>query len=680
MKKHIRNIITLAVLLLAVLGFSFTGISTWLENKTYDSRMKTTAPFKSPSDRIGLVLLDQESLNWAQKELGWGWPWPRSSYGAMLDYFKRAGAVCVAFDMIYSEESIYGQNDDKTFADACLRSNNAILASHTITSNGQSIETKPIPILENSCAMLADVTGLSDSDGIIRREEDEFAGHPTLSFAALSLGGELPEKTKYSKKGGINIRYLEGLERYVPYKAMSILRTEYAIEAAEKTDLGIESIDFEKDDLIPPEQFKDNFVFFGLYAPGLFDICSTPVSANYQGVGVHISLLDTVLQQDWLVEAPALVTVILAIAAVLIGFIFGSSLLQRKIPSVSARTVCSVAVVALYCAISYIAFYNGLVLNMTITLFALVFSFIAFVFEDYVTEGHQKKYLRTAFSQYLSPAVIGELIENPSLLKLGGEEREITAYFSDVQGFTSISEGLSPAKLTDLLNKYLSAMTDIILSYGGTIDKYEGDAIVAFWGAPVYQKDHAVRALNAALACQKKLAEMAMELEEFCGKVFRQRIGLNTGKAAVGNMGSSKRFDYTMMGDTVNLASRLEGMNKQFDTYTMCSKATMESALANGSLLKFRELGTVAVVGKKTGVTVYTPMEADIFKSEEMQSIQNEFSKAYTLFKSGEFKKALEIFTKIEGDGPSHKYIEKCLKLIENPPQDWDGTIRATEK
>lgn len=680
MKKHIRNLVTLAVLFLAAAGFSLIGFSAWLENKTYDSRMKATAPFKNPSDRIGVVLLDQESLNWAQKALGWSWPWPRASYGIMLDYFKRAGAVCVAFDMIYSEESIYGPDDDKAFADACLRDNNAVLAVHTITSNGQSIETKPVPVLESSCALLADVTGLSDSDGVIRREEDTFGGRPTLSFAALSLSGEVPEKIKYSRKGGINIRYLEGIERYVPYKAMSILRTEYAIKAAEEAGKGINSIDFEKEDLIPPEQFKDNFVFFGLYAPGLFDICSTPVSANYQGVGVHISLLDTVLQEEWLAESPAFVTVILAVLAVLAGFVFGSSILQRKIHSVSARTACSALLFVLYCIVCYIAFYNGIILNMTIPLFSLALSFIVFVFEDYVTEGHQKKYLRTAFSQYLSPAVIGELMENPSLLKLGGEEREITAYFSDVQGFTSISEGLSPVQLTDLLNRYLSAMTDIILSYGGTIDKYEGDAIVAFWGAPVYQKDHASRALNAALACQEKLEEMAAELEEFCGKVFRQRIGLNTGKAVVGNMGSSKRFDYTMMGDTVNLASRLESMNKQFDTYTMCSKATMESALANGSSLKFRELGTVAVVGKKTGVTVYTPMQAALFDSEEMRQIQRPFETGYELFKDGKFEEAKAAFERIKGDGPSQKYVEKCQKLIEFPPQNWNGVIKATEK
>lgn len=678
-KRNIVKAVSFLGLVFAFIGLKSAGLFDWLENKTYDSRMKATASFVAPSNNIGVILLDQESLNWARTELGWSWPWPRAAYGQMLDYFNRGGAACVAFDMIYSEESIYGANDDIDFAKACERSGRAVLAVHTkLQDDGKTLDTKPVPVLEKACARLGNVTGLSDSDGVIRQESDETFGLHTLSFAMLDLNGQIPSKIKYSGNGRINIRFLEGLERYVPYSAKTILKSEYAIREAEKLGMSLSEVDFDKGDLISPEQFKDNYVFFGLYAPGLFDICSTPIAADYQGVGVHISLLDTVLQENWLVETPWYADFFILLIMVFGGFIFGSSALQKIIRSFSLRSFIVGLKLVFYIALAYILFYNGFIIPLGSAVAAFIVSFFVFVFEDYVTEGHQKKYLREAFSQYLSPTVINELVDNPSRLKLGGEEVEITAYFSDVQGFTSISEGLKPRQLTELLNKYLSAMTDIILSHGGTIDKYEGDAIIAFWGAPVRQEDHALRAVEAALDCQKKLSEMAEELEKECGTVFRQRIGLNTGLAVVGNMGSSKRFDYTMMGDTVNLASRLEGMNKQFGTYLMCSRATMESAVKNGSTSSYRELGTVAVVGKKNGVTVYTPMSAQDFKANE--ELYVEFDKARILFKDGKFKEAQQAFNKISNDGPSTKYAEKCEALINNPPKDWDGVIKATEK
>ncbi len=224
---------------------------------------------------------------------------------------------------------------------------------------------------------------------------------------------------------------------------------------------------------------------------------------------------------------------------------------------------------------------------------------------NYSTEGRQKRYIKNAFKQYLSPAVIEQLISHPERLKLGGERRELSIFFSDLQGFTSISEGLSPEELTALLNEYLSAMTDIIQEEGGTVDKFEGDAIIAFWNAPLDLDDHALRAVRSALRCQESLARMRPAFRERVGKDLYMRIGINTGPAVVGNMGSHSRFDYTVLGDAVNLAARLEGINKQFKTYTMISQATLEQM---ADAFPVRELSRVAVVGRKEPVTVYEPM------------------------------------------------------------------------
>ena len=216
---------------------------------------------------------------------------------------------------------------------------------------------------------------------------------------------------------------------------------------------------------------------------------------------------------------------------------------------------------------------------------------------NYVTEGRQKAFYRHAFKHYLSPVVIDRLLEEPSRLKLGGERRELSIFFSDLQGFSSISERLDPQALTTLLNDYLSDMTDIILEEEGTVDKYEGDAIIAFWNAPLTQPDHALRACRAALRCQQKLRERNQEFLQRAGSAFWMRIGINTGPVVVGNMGSRQRFDYTVLGDAANLASRLEGANKAFGTDTMVAESTW---IQTNGQLKGREIGLLRVVGRQT--------------------------------------------------------------------------------
>ena len=273
------------------------------------------------------------------------------------------------------------------------------------------------------------------------------------------------------------------------------------------------------------------------------------------------------------------------------------------------------------------------------------------------------------------------MIAHPERLRLGGERRRISIYFSDVQGFTSISENLDPASLTSLLNDYLSEMSDIILQSGGTIDKYEGDAIIAFWNAPVQQENHSVRALEAAVACQERLAELRPELEKRAGRPFYMRIGLNTGDAVVGNMGSRNRFDYTMLGDAVNLAARLEGLNKQFGTYCMCTEESKKEAEQYGTVLAFRELGRAAVVGKSEAVTIFEPMSARVY--EERQEIYKTFDTALQLFYQGDFVSAITEFEKIKDkDVAAVKYIEKC-KVLQSTWSDmstWKGVWVATEK
>ncbi len=273
--------------------------------------------------------------------------------------------------------------------------------------------------------------------------------------------------------------------------------------------------------------------------------------------------------------------------------------------------------------------------------------------------------------------MIDQLIVHPERLKLGGERRELSIFFSDLEGFTGISEGLDPEALTNLLNVYLTAMTDIIHEEGGTVDKYEGDAIIAFWNAPLEQPDHALRCVRAVLRCQAKLAEMRPELRKSMGKDLKMRIGVNTGQAVVGNMGSHSRFDYTMIGDAVNLAARLEGINKQFGTYVLISESTMKKM---DDAFPAREVSRVAVVGRREPVVVYEPMMPEDI-NEKSQQIMNKFAEGLKLFYAGDFQQAQNIFSGLVQEDPvARSYVAKCRELIEHPPDNWQGVWVITTK
>ena len=329
--------------------------------------------------------------------------------------------------------------------------------------------------------------------------------------------------------------------------------------------------------------------------------------------------------------------------------------------------------------VCFVTFKSGIWIPFVNILSTILLSYIITFFVSYNSEGKQKRYIKNAFKQYLSPLVIEQLISNPSKLKLGGERREISMFFSDIEGFSTISEKLSPEKLTEFLNIYLTKLTDIILNSGGTIDKYEGDAIIAFWNAPTEQKNHAQKAIEAAIECQIELEKIQDELIKITNAKIKNRIGINTGFAVVGNMGSNKRFDYTMLGDSVNLASRLEGINKQFGLYTLCSEETKLQAEKFGTKLIFIEIAKVQVIGKSNIVTVFTPLTNTEF--EESKLLWKIFEEARNNFYNGNIEQAKILFEKISNVLPvAKKYFERCEKIQTPVQENFKGIWIATEK
>jgi adenylate cyclase len=319
------------------------------------------------------------------------------------------------------------------------------------------------------------------------------------------------------------------------------------------------------------------------------------------------------------------------------------------------------------------ALYPGLSIG-----FAYVF------FEGYRNLLIEKKgrYLRKAFSSYVSPEVVAEILQNPDKLKLGGEKRKITVLFSDIRGFTSLSERMPPEALVSLLNEYLSPMTQIVMNERGTLDKYIGDAIMAIFGAPMNVPDHPKRACQAALYMIERLEKLNLKWKDIGWHHISIGVGINTGEAIVGNMGANVRFDYTAIGDTVNLASRLEGLNKFYGTQIIVSKSTLEDIGSSQFLM--RELDLVRVKGKEKPISIF---ELVSFYPGDSQrtSLAGFFAEALYLYRDREFYEARERFAGIlkmfPEDKPSALYVERCSNYIVQPPPDaWDGVYIAKEK
>ena len=314
---------------------------------------------------------------------------------------------------------------------------------------------------------------------------------------------------------------------------------------------------------------------------------------------------------------------------------------------------------------------------------AAVASFVALLVTS-AAERRNKRFVQEALGRYTSPALVEELTEHPEHLSLEwGEVRDMSVYFSDIAGFTSISEGLDPKQLVALLNEYLTSMTDIVLEHDGVVDKYIGDAIMAFWGAPIADRDHARKAVRCALAMRKKCDELR---ESWAGKYGEQvfaRAGVNSGEAVVGNMGSAHKFNYTVMGDMVNLAARLEGANKPYGSYLMISEYTLSRI--GDDCVAVRELDYLAVKGKEQPVRVYEVLDLPEELEPALARAAAAFADGLVRYRERDFEGAIAEFERAleerPDDGPSKVYIDRCRELIdEPPPEDWDGVWRLKSK
>ncbi len=431
-----------------------------------------------------------------------------------------------------------------------------------------------------------------------------------------------------------------------------------------------------------PGTFKGKIVLIGASATGIGDLRTTPYGGiDYPGVEVHANVIDNMLNHGFLVRgAKQVLWDVLAILFLGIPLGIWMALVQPRWMWFGAALFIPLV------AVDYGAFRRGWWLNFTIPAMTLTGNVLLVSLYRALVEEKEKRKVRTAFGQYLSPEVIRRLLVNPRLVE--PKKTDITVMFSDIRGFTSISEKLDAQELALFLNQYLSDMTRIVFSYHGTLDKYIGDAVMAFWGAPFEEEGHAARGCNAALEMMKRVRELQKEWEAQGKPRLEIGIGLNTGVASVGNMGSALRYGYTALGDAVNLSSRLEGLNKDYGTHIIVNETTYQAAKGDGFV--FRELDLMRVKGKLQPVTIYQLMgrQTDFIAdgSTDVIGLQVEmFARALELYRNRQWRAALDAFLefldKWPKDGPSRVYVERCQEYIAaEPSANWDGVFVMTHK
>lgn len=430
---------------------------------------------------------------------------------------------------------------------------------------------------------------------------------------------------------------------------------------------------------VPHSTFKDKIVMVGVTAIAIYDLRVTPFGTVFPGLEIHANIIESILSEDFL-DRPNWAAIFDVLAILVLGVFLGIALPRVTVVPGLAALLGVFSSYIIFC--QYLFSVHGMVLNLVYPLSVILLVYVSITAYRYFVETRQKRFIKDAFSIYLAPTVVKQLIESPEHLELGGEEREITAFFSDVQGFTGISETLTPHEIVELLNEFLTEMTDIILHHEGTVDKFEGDAIIAFFGAPNILENHAERACSASIEMQKRLAQLRTKWRTESRPELKMRIGVCTGLAVVGNMGSEKRLDYTMMGDTVNTAARLEGVNKRYGIYTLISETTRKAA---GNEITVREVDTIKVIGRKKPVTVFELMGYNEHIDKSIKETIAKYQQGLQAYRDQNWNQASKLFKAVQAvlpdDGPSKTMLARCYEYkLEPPGESWNGAYDLRTK
>ena len=689
-----------------------------------DPRVKTARP-------VVIVDIDEKSL---ASKLG-QWPWPRTRMADLITNLTKLGARVIAFDVVFSEPDRLNpdvaadtfrdldeetraklhalQSNDQIFADA-MRSSRVVLGESGLPQIVKDLDTTlPVTGLamlgEDPLQFMFDFTGLlrntpvlekaaggrglfsinPERDGIIRRVpmimQAQGTTMPSLSFEMLRVVTGTDTIFIKTDQAGILSIGVQGFQ--IPTDRRGQLWVHFA---RNDPSIYVSAIDV-IDGSVPPEKIRGKLVLIGPSAAGLNDIKTTPVSRAMPGVEIHAQVLEAALTKSLLAEPPY--GLLLEFGAALLLGILVIAFAPRLGP------VTLVAVGALFASVLvgtswYFYTQHRLLVDFTYPLLSTTAIYLTLIFAAFVREQAQRKQIRSAFAQYMSPALVEQLAHSPEKLVLGGEEREMTIMFSDVRGFTTISESYKhdPQGLTALMNRFLTPLTNAILARKGYIDKYMGDAIMAFWNAPLGDNDHQLNACEAAVDMLEKIDELnkqrAEEAQEGGHAFFpiNVGVGLNTGICTVGNMGSDIKFNYSVLGDSVNLASRLEGQSKEYGFPIIVGSKT---ALAVKDKFAILELDFIMVKGKKEPEVIYAIAgREDTAQSGRFQRLRNLTIEMLACYRNRDWDGALAAIERGRTTDEANT-LESLYDLYEvrlhsyrenPPPPDWNGAFALLTK
>ena len=697
----------------------------------YDYRLQLTMP-RTVDERIVILDIDEKSL----KEEG-RWPWSRDRLGLLMDkLFDKHGVAVVGFDVVFAEkdessglkvlqkiglEQLKGDAQfqaalaqirpqleyDKLFADK-IRNRNVVLGYYLTSQDDAHVsgtlpepafaagtfKGRPIgftswngyganlPELQQAAASAGHINPLMDFDGEVRRVPmlAEYGGayYESLSLAVVrTLHGQsklLPGFAEGKSSGYGGLEWLEldaaGGRLKIPLDADVATFVPYRGKQGSFRYISVADV---LHDRVEVSQLKGKIVLVGTTAPGLLDMRTTPVAEVYPGVEIHANIIAGILDQN-LKERPAYMIGAEVVWLLLIGISL-SFLLPQLSP---AKTILvSVFTFATTQGLSLLTWHYGNLLFLvanSLVMIALLFALN--VSYGYFIESRTKRQITSLFGQYVPNELVEEMAEHPESVSMEGESREMTILFSDVRGFTTISEGLDPKELTLLMNEFLTPLSRVIYKHRGTIDKYMGDCIMAFWGAPLPDANHASNAILAGIEMQATLKALQPNFKERGWPEIHIGVGINSGRVSVGNMGSEVRVAYTVMGDEVNLASRLEGITKQYGVGVIVGENTKNAVTG----FVYRELDHVRVKGKDKPVAIYEPIGSLSEVSKNMQDEIKLFHEVRRLYRRQDWDQAELQLMNLQRMSPDTAlygiYAERVVYFRKNPPAaDWDGVF-----
>ena len=684
-----------------------------LELKFKDQLFEWRGPLDVSESPIVLVAMSEDADN----EIPEKYPWPTSIYARLVENLNEAGAKVIAFDVLFDNTDDFNPKNDTLFAEAIKEHGNVILAGELFNEEGSNADLRsvdfPIPVLNtNNPNRVALVRVIPDIDGAIRTYSfgNEHMGtyYYRMALEILREYNDIPyeeideigpNENEFFKLGPYDIlkdrpnsfiiNYF-GQERMFPTISLDEVIDDSTYTTVLETEMG-EMNTFDHPDMghLSWGTFEDKIVIVGSTMPTQRDFYTTPFANegnnDRPGFEIHAHALQTILDANYIDRLSGWYTLV-----IMLVLCFGVTILNRFF-SANIGVLLSILLGGGYFGITYFAFieYN-LFMILTGPLLSVVITQVSMVGFEFYLEQKEKRRIRGMFASYVSPELVNQMIESGEEPQLGGEETYMTAFFSDIVSFSSFSEKLEAKELVKLINEYLSAMTEILNKKGGTLDKYIGDAIVSFFGSPVQMKDHAYQACISTQLMHKELARLRDKWKEDGWPDIvvnmQHRIGLNTGLMVTGNMGSSRRFNYTMMGDNVNLAARCESGAKQYGVFTMVTESTKEEAEKYGDDCVFRLLDNIVVKGRTQPVKVYEIAALKTDASQELYAGIGLYEEGMEYYFKQQWDRAIAKFKAAEKleryqDNPSQIFIERCkLMKKDPPPADWNGVFVMTSK